>query len=242
MFNYLIKIEYDGTNFAGWQSQKNSDTIQDNIELALKKTLRLKKKIRITGAGRTDKGVHAKSQFANFETNKKISKKKIFLDSFNFFLKNKLISILDIKEKKKSFNARHNAKLRTYEYLIINRQGSLAINKNKAWHVKKKINLKILKKGARILEGTHDFSTFRAASCVAKSPIKKIYPIKISKSKDVIRIKIRSKSFTKSGKINSWKLKIFGRKKWTLKKFKEVFKSKKRSLCTSSTSMWSVLI
>ena len=90
----------------------------------------------------------------------------------------------------------------------------------------------MLKKGARILEGTHNFSTFRAASCVAKSPIKKIYPIKISKSKDVIRIKIRSKSFLQN-QVRSivGSLKYLAEKKWTLKKFKEVFKSKKRSLC-----------
>ena len=69
MFNYLIKIEYEGTNFVGWQSQKNGKSIQDSIEIALKKVL--KTKIRVIGAGRTDKGVHAYSQFANFKTKKK---------------------------------------------------------------------------------------------------------------------------------------------------------------------------
>ena len=69
MFNYLIKIEYDGTNFVGWQSQKNGKSIQDSIEKVLKKIF--KKKITITGAGRTDKGVHAFSQFANFKLKKK---------------------------------------------------------------------------------------------------------------------------------------------------------------------------
>ena len=82
MFNYLIKIEYDGTNFVGWQSQKNGKSIQDSIEKALKRVL--KKKIRIIGAGRTDKGVHAFSQYANFKFEKKIQNKKIFLDSINF--------------------------------------------------------------------------------------------------------------------------------------------------------------
>ena len=136
MINYLIKIEYEGTNFVGWQSQKNGKSIQDTIEVVLKKIF--KTKIRIIGAGRTDKGVHAFSQHANFLTKKKIENKRIFLESANFFLKKKLISILDIKKKSDNFHARHDAKLRTYEYLIINRQGSLAINKNRAWHVKKK--------------------------------------------------------------------------------------------------------
>ena len=78
------------------------------------------------------------------------------------------------ERQKKNFHARFSAKLRTYEYLIINRQGSLSIDKNRAWHVKNNIDLKLMKKGAKILEGTQDFSTFRAASCSAKSPIKKI--------------------------------------------------------------------
>ena len=101
MFNYLLKIEYDGTNFVGWQSQKNGNSIQDSIEKALKKVL--KTKVKIIGAGRTDKGVHALSQFANFKIKKKIEGRKVFINSINFFLKNKLITILDIKEKKKKF-------------------------------------------------------------------------------------------------------------------------------------------
>ena len=193
MFNYLIKIEYDGTKFVGWQSQKNGKSIQDSIEIALKKIL--KKNTKITGAGRTDKGVHAISQFANFKSKKKIDNKKIFIDSINFFLKKNLISILDIREKNENFHARFSAKLRTYEYLIINRQGTLSIYKNKAWHVKKKIDVKLMKKGAKMFEGTHDFSTFRAASCSANSPIKKMYPIKINKKNDMIKIKFISKSF-----------------------------------------------
>ena len=85
MYNYLLTIEYEGTNFVGWQSQKNGKSIQDSLEIALKKVL--KTKIRISGAGRTDKGVHAYAQFANFKIEKKIDNKKIFLDSVNFFLK-----------------------------------------------------------------------------------------------------------------------------------------------------------
>ena len=130
-----MRIEYDGTNFVGWQSQKNGDSVQDNIEKVLKKIL--KEKIKITGAGRTDKGVHAFSQFANFHLNKEINNKKSFLNSLNFFLKKKMISILDVKKKSKNFHARYSAKLRVYEYVIINREGSLSINHNKAWHEKK---------------------------------------------------------------------------------------------------------
>ena len=230
MFNYLIKIEYEGTNFVGWQSQKNGKSIQDSIEKALKKVLRTR--IRIIGAGRTDKGVHAYSQAANFRCQKKIDNKEIFLDSINFFLKKKLISILDIKKQKEDFHARYNAKLRTYEYLIINRQGTLSINRNRAWHIKKEIDVNLMKKGANLLEGTHDFSTFRAASCSAKSPIRKIYSIKISKVNKIIKIRISSKSFLQN-QVRSMVgcLKYLSTYKWSLNDFKKAFKSKKRSKC-----------
>ena len=99
MLNYLIKIEYDGTNFVGWQSQKNGKSIQDTIESALKKVLNLN--IRISGAGRTDKGVHAYSQYANFKLKNKITNMKKFLESVNYFLRRSSISILEVKKKKK---------------------------------------------------------------------------------------------------------------------------------------------
>ena len=230
MLNYLIKVEYEGTNFVGWQSQKNGKSIQDEIEKVLKKIL--KTKIRIIGAGRTDKGVHAFSQYASFKIKNKIENKKVFLESANYFLKNKLISILNVRKKSNNFHARHSAKLRTYEYLIANRQGNLSINKNRAWHVKKKINLNLLKKGAKLLEGTHNFSTFRAASCSAKSPIKKMNNIKIGKLNDIIKIRFSSQSFLQN-QVRSMVgcLKYLATNKWSIDDFKEAFKSKKRSNC-----------
>lgn len=230
MFNYLIKIEYEGTNFVGWQIQKNGKSIQDSVEKALKKVL--KTQIKVTGSGRTDKGVHALSQYANFKSKKKINEKKIFLNSINFFLKKKFISILDIQKKDNDFNARFSAILRTYEYLIINRQGDLSIYRDRAWHVKKKINVRLMKKGAKILEGTHDFSTFRASSCTAKSPIKKMKSIKISRINDIIKIKFSSKSFLQN-QVRSMVgcLEYLSTGKWSIIDFKKAFKSKKRNLC-----------
>ena len=95
--NYQIKIEYDGTKFVGWQSQKNGISVQEILEKKLKKLL--KKKIKIIGAGRTDKGVHAFGQSANFFFKGQIKDKKTFLNSINFFLSNYLISIIDLKKK-----------------------------------------------------------------------------------------------------------------------------------------------
>lgn len=232
MFNYLLVIEYDGTNFVGWQIQKNGISIQEKIQNALKKVLR--SKIQIVGSGRTDKGVHAYGQCANFKTKIKIKDKNKFINSMNFFLHNYQISLLNIKEKDTNFHSRFDAKERIYEYHIVNRQGFLILDKNKAWHIKKKLSLDLFKKGAKILIGTHDFSTFRASSCVAKSPIKKMNAVKIKKNKDKIIITFKSKSFLQN-QVRSMVgcLKCLSSEEWSLKKFKYVFNSKKRSLCAS---------
>jgi len=230
MFNYLIKIEYNGSKFVGWQYQKNGISIQEKIEKALKKIFNTK--IRINGAGRTDKGVHAYGQFANFLIEKKIEDKKKFLNSINFFLSKNLISIIEVIEKNKEFHARHQAKERIYEYQIVNRQGSLSLDKLKSWHVKKKIDINMLKKGGKILVGNHDFSTFRASSCSSKSPIKKMNSVKIKKKGDKIYIKFSSRSFLQN-QVRSMVgcLKYLSTGKWTLKDFKKVFKLKKRANC-----------
>ena len=229
-YNYLLKIEYDGTGYSGWQYQKNGKSIQEKIESVLRKIFKLK--IKIIGAGRTDKGVHAFGQHFNFKINKKIENEKKFLNTLNFFLRKNLISILSIKRKKSIFHSRFDAKERIYEYKIINREGSLSLNINKAWHVKTKLNFSLLKKGTKILEGTHDFSTFRASSCYAKSPIKKMISVKAIKQGDQIFLIFRSKSFLQN-QVRSMvgSLKYLSSGKWSLKEFKKAFFSKKRSNC-----------
>ena len=181
MFIYQILIEYDGTNFVGWQKQKNGISIQQSIEKVLKKIL--KQNISVYGSGRTDSGVHAIQQSAHFQLKKLIANRNKFLNSLNFFLNKKKISILSIKKKKKNFHARFSAKKRIYKYLIINRYAPLSLDYNKAWHIKKNLNINLMKKGALILRKNKDFSTFRSSSCGAKSPIRNLDFIKIKKNK-----------------------------------------------------------
>ena len=144
MFNYLIKVEYDGTNFVGWQYQKNGISIQEKIEQVFRRILN--KKIKIVGAGRTDKGVHALNQCAHFKISTEIKDLKKFLNSVNFFLKKFLITIIEIKKKNLDFHARFSAKERIYEYLIINRSSPLSLSQKRAWHLKKKLDFNLLKK------------------------------------------------------------------------------------------------
>tara|TARA_A100001388_G_C28769870_1_gene503138 strand:+ start:1023 stop:1763 length:741 start_codon:yes stop_codon:yes gene_type:complete len=230
MTNYQIKIEYVGTNFVGWQFQKNGISIQEKIERALKKIFKTKTKI--FGAGRTDKGVHANGQYANFKVKNNIINTQKFLGTLNFYLNNDLISVTDIKIKNLNFHSRFLAKERVYNYYIINRQSLLSLDKNRAWHIKKKIDLNILKKGGKLLEGTHDFSAFRSSSCTAKSPVRKINSVKVSKNGEKIKITFKSKSFLQN-QVRSMVgcLVKLSCNDWTFKEFKSVLKSKKRSKC-----------
>ena len=230
MFTYQIKVEYLGTDFAGWQIQKNGLSIQEVLEKALSKFL--KDKIRVTGSGRTDAGVHASEQSAHFRTKHKIVDNNTFINSINFFLSKYPVSVLSITRKSKKFHARHSANERIYKYFIINRRPSLVLEKNKAWHIKKKLDVKIMRRGAKILKGTHNFSTFRASSCQAKSPIKTIKKVTIKKNKNKIVFTFQSKSFLQQ-QVRSMvgSLKYLGEGKWNLKDFKKVFKSKKRTMC-----------
>ncbi len=230
IFNYQIIIEYDGTKFVGWQYQKNGISIQEILEKKLKKVL--KERVRIIGAGRTDAGVHAFGQSANFVINKKINNLKRFLNSTNFFLNKYSISIINIKKKNFNFHSRYSAKERIYDYKITNRISPLALDKNRTWLIKKKLDFNLLKKGAKILKGKHDFSTFRASSCTAKTAIKKINDVKVTRRNGVINIQFKSQSFLQN-QVRSMVgcLKYLSCKSWDLKKFKKVFKSKNRQLC-----------
>tara|TARA_B100000674_G_C37268904_1_gene658048 strand:- start:55 stop:534 length:480 start_codon:yes stop_codon:yes gene_type:complete len=140
-----------------------------------------------------------------------------------------MISIINIKKKSFHFHARHSAKERIYFYLIQNRKSPSTLNKNREWHIRKKLDIKLIIKGTKKLIGTHDFSTFRASNCSAKSPIRTISNIFVSKSKNCIKIKFKSKSFLKN-QVRSMVgcLKYIGEKKWNLKKFEKIFLKKDR--------------
>ena len=229
MQRYKIKIEYDGTPFVGWQFQKNGQSIQGVLQKAIFNFS--KENVIVTGAGRTDSGVHALSQVAHFDLKKKIQKKNL-LPAINQNISNKSVTVLKINRVNKNFHARHDAKKRTYEYLIVNRQSPLTLQKNKAWHIRKKLDIKAMKKGSKLLLGTHDFSTYRAASCGAKSPVRTIEKILIKKNKDKISLQFTSRSFLQQ-QVRSMVgcIKYLGEGKWSIDKFKNTFKSKKRSAC-----------
>jgi tRNA pseudouridine38-40 synthase len=230
MHRYQILIEYVGTNFIGWQIQSRGKSIQKLIQTKLSKLL--KEKILLIGSGRTDAGVHAIEQSAHFECKKKIQKLDKFLKSINYFLNEMNVSITNIKKKNSNFHARFSAKQRIYKYVIFNRLSKPSLEKERGWHIIKKLDISLMKKGAKKLLGTKDFSTFRSSGCSAKSPIRTLKSIKIRAMRGKIEIQFKSQSFLQQ-QVRSMVgcLKYLAEKKWDLKKFDFVFKSKKRKLC-----------
>ena len=227
MYRYQILIEYVGTSFIGWQIQKKGKSIQKIIQSILSKLL--KQKIKLFSAGRTDAGVHSNEQSAHFDVKNKIKNINKTVKSLNFFLNEKMISIINIKKKNINFHARYSAKERIYLYIIHNRLAPSTLNKDREWYIRKKLDINLIKKGCKKLVGTHDFSTFRASNCSAKSPIRTINEIIVNRSKNRIKLKFKSKSFLKN-QVRSMVgcLKYLGEKKWNLKKFENIFIKKDR--------------
>ncbi len=229
-YNYQIIIEYLGENFVGWQIQKNGISIQSVIENALTKTL--KSKTKIIGSGRTDAGVNAFGQSANFYHKNKIKNFLKFLSTINFYLRRYPISIIELKNRKLNFHARHSAKKRQYIYVILNRLAKPSIDRKRAWLVMKKLNLMKMKKAISYFVGTHNFSAFRSSSCSAKSAVRTIELASIIRKKDKIFLKFESRSFLQK-QVRSMVgcLKLVGEEKWKPNKINQIIKLKKRDQC-----------
>ena len=227
MAKYKIIVEYDGTDFVGWQKQENGPSIQSSLEDAIKKIT--SETVSVFGAGRTDSGVHAKGQVAHFEFSKNISLDNI-RDGINQHLRPLPIAILDVKEVNDDFHARFSAKLRTYEYLIINRRAPLTFNKNLAWGVFKKLNMDAMKDAASNFVGKHDFNAFRSVDCQSSSPIKTIQSCSIETNDQHIKLNVSAKSFLHSQvRIMVGTLIEVGKGKFNSSDVKDIIKSRDRS-------------
>ena len=196
MPRYKLTIEYNGTNFIGWQKQKKGFSIQGTIEKAAKNFLQ--SEVDITVAGRTDAGVHADAQVAHLDIFKKLKIKNI-LFGLNFYLsKEKFgedISIKKVNKVDADFNARFDAKKKTYKYKIYNNESRSPMHAYNTWWVSQKLNIVDMKKASKYLLGNHDFSSFRASGCQALSPIKTLDKIAIIKKKNIITLTFTARSF-----------------------------------------------
>lgn len=194
MTRYKAIIEYDGTNFCGWQMQKKDRNIQNTIENAIFSFSN--ERVKVTASGRTDSGVHALGQVIHFDIVKNIPAYKI-LEAINYFLKRDSndVVLLSCEEVKKTFHSCFDAKKRTYCYKILNRDQNSPVLKNKVWHIRKELNIKAMQESANILIGEHDFSSFRDSLCQSKTPIKEIFTVNFSKNEDIISFEISGRAF-----------------------------------------------
>ena len=195
MFNFKIIIEYDGTDYVGWQRQDNGFSIQEAIENAIFKLTG--EKIIIFGAGRTDAGVHALGQVAHFNLKKEFKADNI-RDGLNQYLRPQPIAILSAEIVNDKFHSRFSAIKRTYKYIITNRRSPLTINKNKSWGVFKKLDIGKIEFEAKYFIGRHNLEAFRSAHCQSNSALKTIDAISITNKHNDIIITISAKSFLHS--------------------------------------------
>ena len=195
MPKYKLTIEYDGTNFVGWQSQDNGNSIQQSLEEAIKKLSN--EQVIVFGAGRTDSGVHAKGQVAHFEISKELAIDNI-RDGINQCLRPLPIAILNAEKVVDDFHARFSAKQRIYQYSIINRRPPLTFQRQLAWVIYKKLDIEKIKEAAPYFEGKHDFNAFRSIDCQSSSSIKTIDYCSITNNQESITIQVAAKSFLHS--------------------------------------------
>lgn len=190
---YKLLIEYDGTPFVGWQRQKDGIAVQEVLEKAL--TVALRKETTVFGSGRTDTGVHALGQVAHFDTASAIDCFRL-RESLNALVRPYPISIHQIDLVPDTFHARFNARERTYLYRIANTIYPPALETNRVWWYKYPLDADKMNEAAQILVGKHDFSTFRASECQAKSPIKTLNFIHIYRTPDDhIEMIVKARSF-----------------------------------------------
>jgi tRNA pseudouridine38-40 synthase len=189
--NIKLILEYDGTNYHGWQKQKNGFTVQQIIEDKL--SMIMKEKIDVIGCGRTDAGVHAINYTCNFHTSNSISINKIPL-AINCLISDD-IRILDAKEVDKSFHARYNAKKKTYIYKIYNDTFLPVFKRNYYYHFPYQLNLNSMIKGSRYFLGKHDFKAFMAAGSQVKDTVRNIKSLDIISEDKEVMIRITADGF-----------------------------------------------
>ncbi|MCK4462802.1 MAG: tRNA pseudouridine(38-40) synthase TruA [Candidatus Omnitrophica bacterium] len=191
MRNIKLTIEYDGTDYCGWQSQINGPSIQDFVEKALRGFLH--ERVKVIGAARTDSGVHAKCQVANFKTTSKLALKNI-QKAINGNLPKDIV-IVGIKRVDEGFHAQFSAKSKIYRYAIYNREERSPFFDKFSVRVPLKLDIEAMKKGTRPLLGRHDFSSFKGSKGVTKTQVRTIKKVSIKRRNNFIIIDIEANGF-----------------------------------------------
>ncbi len=231
MPRYKLTIEYDGTPYAGWQRQENGHTVQGAIEQAFRKFCG--EDVTLGAAGRTDAGVHAKLQVAHVDLGKDWAASKI-RDALNAYLvmAQERVSILNVEKTTDDFDARFRACARHYLYRIHNRRSPLAIGYQRAWWVQKRLDHEAMHEAAKRLLGEHDFTTFRATQCQAKSPVKSLDRLDVTRDGEFVELRVSARSFLHN-QVRSFagSLMEVGIGRWTADDLQAALEARDRKAC-----------
>jgi tRNA pseudouridine38-40 synthase len=192
MPRYKLTIEYDGTPFAGWQWQEGAPTVQRVLRDAL--AALCDHAVKVAGAGRTDAGVHALGQVVHVDLAKEWRVDKL-RDAVNAHLRPHPVAVLAAENVSEDFDARFSARKRHYLYRIVNRRADLALDRMRAWRVPRRLDVEAMNAAAQKLVGKHDFTTFRSTECQAKSPVKTLDQLDVSREGDEVRVATSARSF-----------------------------------------------
>jgi tRNA pseudouridine38-40 synthase len=226
---YKITIEYDGTPFVGWQRQAIGDSIQGVIEAALFAFCGEHASLR--AAGRTDAGVHALGQVAHFDLETPRDTFRV-REALNYHLRPAPVAVLECVEVPDDFDARFSAVKRHYIYRILNRRARPALDQNRVWWVSVPLDAELMAAAARFLVGNHDFTTFRAAQCQAKSPVKTLHRLDVTRDGDEVRIRASARSFLHH-QVRSMvgTLKHVGDGRWKVDGVRQALEARDRAAC-----------
>ena len=229
MPRYKLVIEYDGTPFVGWQRQINGPSVQQAVEEAIEGFAG--PAVRIHCAGRTDAGVHAMHQVAHVDLDKEWRTDTV-RDATNAHLKPEPVSVLDAEVVPDSFHARTSARRRHYLYRILNRRSPPSLDVNRVWHVPWPLDAEVMHTAAQVLVGRHDFTTFRAAECQAKSPVKTLDRLHVERCGAEITLAASARSFLHHQvRSMAGTLMLVGAGRWTADDVREALDATDRTRC-----------
>lgn len=227
MARFKLTIEYDGTPFVGWQRQGNLPSVQLALESAIKKFSG--EEVVVYGAGRTDAGVHALGQVAHVDLAKDWPPETV-RNALNFHVQPDPVIILAAAREVDDFHARLSATSRAYLYRILNRSAPPAVERNRVWHVHYDLDAAAMHEAAQSLIGHHDFSTFRATFCQAKTPMKTLDRLDVSRVGDEVHVQARARSFLHHQVRNMvGTLKLVGQGKWAVRDVADALAARDRT-------------
>src|SRR5258706_13131969 len=229
MPRFRLIVEYDGTPFAGWQRQENGPSVQGVLEESIFKLSG--ERVTVTGAGRTDAGVHARGQVAHFDLVKEFPPDTV-RDALNAHLRPAPVAVLAAAIAAPDFHARFSATARHYEYRILRRRPPPALDKSRVWHLSRGLNVEPMRAAARSLVGLHDFTTFRSSECQAKSPEKTLDRLDVMAQGDEIAFYASARSFLHH-QVRSMvgTLKLVGEGKWRPNDVAAALEARDRTRC-----------